>query len=69
MHKYSSSPPYSNKEYAEAAFREWEGTHPEESERKRDEGQFFGFKEVGEARLERFTRFSPCCSRCFSGCF
>jgi putative ATP-dependent endonuclease of OLD family len=57
MGKYSSLPSYSNKESAEAILKEWEETHPEECERRRDEGQFFGFKEVGEARLERFTRF------------
>ena len=52
-----SLPPYSNKESAEAKLKEWEETHIDECKRKRDEGQFFGFKEVGEARLERFTRF------------
>jgi energy-coupling factor transporter ATP-binding protein EcfA2 len=57
MSKYSSLPPYSNKESAEAKLKEWEETHIDECKRKRDEGQFFGFKEVGEARLERFTRF------------
>lgn len=37
--------------------QEWEETHPDKCTRQRDEGQFFGFKEVGEAHLERFTRF------------
>ncbi|MEM2087518.1 MAG: ATP-dependent endonuclease [Thermoproteota archaeon] len=57
MDKYSNLPPYTNKEEAEAVLKSWEESHPEECIRKRDEGQFFGFKEVGEARLERFTRF------------
>ncbi|MBC7130397.1 AAA family ATPase, partial [Candidatus Bathyarchaeota archaeon] len=55
--KYSSLPPYKNKEEAEEALKNWEQQHPEECTRQRDRGQFFGFKEVGEARLERFTRF------------
>src|SRR3990167_7339691 len=41
----------------EEALKTWEGAHPERLERVRDEGQFFGFKEVGEAHLERYTRF------------
>lgn len=36
---------------------EWEANHPEACEWQRDNGQFFGFKEVGTAKLERFTRF------------
>jgi len=39
------------------ALQAWEAAHPELLEAARDEGQFFGFKEVGEARLERFTRY------------
>lgn len=54
---YPDLPPYSNKNAAEAALQEWEETHPDKCTRQRDEGQFFGFKEVGEAHLERFTRF------------
>jgi len=57
MSKYLSLPPYINKEEAEKALKNWEQQHPEECTRQRDGGQFFGFKEVGEARLERFTRF------------
>ena len=37
--------------------KNWEETHPEQCSRQRDEGQFFGFKEVGETHLERCTRF------------
>ena len=50
-------PAYSNKEAAEAALQQLEEAYPERCARQRDEGQFFGFKEVGEAHLERFTRF------------
>lgn len=41
----------------EAALKEWETAHPERLQRMRDDGQFFGFKEVGRAHLERYTRF------------
>lgn len=55
--KYSDLPEYTNKYDAEKALQAWEESHPNQCSRQRDEGQFFGFKEVGEARLERFTRF------------
>ena len=46
-----------SKEDIENTLREWEERHPDRLEWVQDEGQFFGFKEVGQARLERFTRF------------
>lgn len=46
-----------SKEDIENTLREWEERHPDRLEWVHDEGQFFGFKEVGQARLERFTRF------------
>lgn len=55
--EYSSLPAYTNRGDAEKAISEWEQAHPERCERKRDGGQFFGFREVGEAHLERHTRF------------
>ncbi|MFX0088076.1 MAG: ATP-dependent endonuclease, partial [Candidatus Hodarchaeota archaeon] len=54
---YSELPSYTNKENAEIALREWEESHPNECQRHRDDGQFFGFNEVGSARLEKFTKF------------
>jgi len=54
---YPELPAYSNKDAAEAALQMFEENHPERCTRQRDEGQFFGFKEVGEAHLERFSRF------------
>lgn len=54
---YPDLPPYSRKDAAEAALQEQEEAHPERCTRQRDEGQFFGFNEVGGAHLERFTRF------------
>jgi len=55
--KYRSFPPYTNKEKIETILTEWEESHPDQCEKSKDEGQFFGFKEVGESRLERFTKF------------
>jgi len=56
---YDGLPEYTTKVEAERALREWETENPASCERRRDNGQFFGFKEVGEAHLERFTRFIP----------
>ena len=50
-------PGNASKEDIENALQEWEERHPDKLKWIRDEGQFFGFKEVGQARLERFTRF------------
>lgn len=44
-------------EAIEQALSEWEKEHPDRCNRIRDDGQFFGFKEVGTARLERFAKF------------
>jgi len=55
--KYSSLPPYSNRDQAEKALSDWETSNLVYCVRQRDDGQFFGFKEVGEAHLERYTRF------------
>jgi putative ATP-dependent endonuclease of OLD family len=57
--KYSDLSEYTNKDDAKKALQTWEESHPDQCLRRRDEGQFFGFKEVGEAHLERFTRFIP----------
>ena len=37
--------------------RRWETEHEDRCERERDEGQFFGFKEVAQGYLGRYTRF------------
>jgi len=44
-------------ERIERALQDWENAHRETLQRVRDGGQFFGFKEVGQAHLERYTRF------------
>lgn len=36
---------------------QWEETHPDRLQPMRDEGQFFGFREVGQAHLEKYTHF------------
>lgn len=38
------------------ALDQWESEHPADSVRSRDEGQFFGWSEVGKGYLGRFTR-------------
>jgi len=50
-------PGNASKDAIENALQEWENGHPDRLEWIQDEGQFFGFKEVGQAQLERFTRF------------
>lgn len=37
--------------------RHWEENHQDRLQPMRDEGQFFGFKEVGQSHLEKYTRF------------
>jgi len=41
----------------ENALNKWENDHPDSLQLIKDEGQFFGFKEVGQAKLEKFTQF------------
>ncbi len=41
----------------DGALQEWEEQYPERCQRQRDEGQFFGFHNVGAGKLEKFTRF------------
>jgi putative ATP-dependent endonuclease of OLD family len=55
--KYASLPKWTKKDDAPAVLETWENEHPDQCSMGRDDGQFFGFKEVGQARLERFTRF------------
>jgi hypothetical protein len=55
--KYKDLPSVTTKDGITEALSNWELGHPGECKWMSDEGQFFGFKEVGEARLERFTHF------------
>jgi len=57
LDRYSELPEYRNRDDAEKALQNWEESNPDSCSRQRDEVQLFGFKEVGETRLERFTQF------------
>jgi hypothetical protein len=55
--KYSSLPTVRSSEQALAALGQWESEHLDGCSRLRDDGQFFGFTEVGQGYLGRHTRF------------
>lgn len=57
--KYTSLPTYSTKEEVEQALADWEISNPAACQSSRDDGQFFGFRPVGESHLEKFTRLIP----------
>lgn len=50
-------PSYTNKDAAQDSIEKWELDHKDQCVRERDDGQFFGFKEVGQGYLGRDTRF------------
>jgi AAA15 family ATPase/GTPase len=54
---YSNLPDYTNKEEALKILQEWEANNQQLCIRRQDDGQFFGFREVGESHLERYTQF------------
>lgn len=55
--KYSSLPAVRSADQALEALGQWETEHQEACSRLRDDGQFFGFTEVGQGYLGRHTRF------------
>jgi putative ATP-dependent endonuclease of OLD family len=55
--KYPELPKNIPAKQIDEELKRWEEAHPETLQWIRDNGQFFGFKEVGESRLERYTRF------------
>jgi putative ATP-dependent endonuclease of OLD family len=55
--KYSLLPAAKSADDALKALREWESANPSSCVRQRDDGQFFGFTEVGQGYLGRYTRF------------
>ena len=57
MSNYSAFSTYTNRDNAEVELSDWELSNPDQCEHQRDDGQFFGFKEVGKAHLERHTKF------------
>lgn len=54
---YETLPEYTNQENGRKALSEWENNNPTNCKLKEDEGQFFGFKNVGKTKLERMTKF------------
>lgn len=56
---YTDLPAWSSQANASQALQDWAGAHPERCSRERDDGQFFGFTEVAQGYLGRFTRFIP----------
>jgi hypothetical protein len=57
--KYEGLPKWTSKEQAIHALNHWEQEHPGQCLRQRDEGQFFGFTEVAQGYLGRYTKFIP----------
>lgn len=55
--KYSSLPSISSADAALDALADWEIQNPTECSPLRDDGQFFGFMQVGRGYLGRYTRF------------
>jgi len=55
--KYPDLSPHATGQQIDEELKRWEDKHPKTLQWVRDDGQFFGFKEVGESRLERYTRF------------
>lgn len=55
--EYSELPVTKNADEAIDAMRQWESSNPSSCTRQRDDGQFFGFTEVGQGYLGRHTRF------------
>jgi hypothetical protein len=54
--KYDGLPQWTTISETKQALTEWEEEHPHQCERKRDDGQFFGFRQVGQGYLGQFTR-------------
>lgn len=55
--EYSSLPAVRSADQVEEELRKWEAANPGSCCRMRDDGQFFGFTEVGNGYLGRHTRF------------
>lgn len=55
--RYADLPPWKKQDDALAALKAWEESHLEKCKPLRDDGQFFGFKEVGGGYLGEFTKF------------
>lgn len=54
---YGALPNWQNQTQGLQALRDWEAANEQSCQRMRDDGQFFGFKEVAQGYLGRYTRF------------
>ena len=57
MADYAALPAWSNVNEVQQNLKQWETANTGKCHRQRDDGQFFGFKEVGQGHLGKFTRF------------
>ena len=57
--KYASLPSVNSADAVRRELAEWETQNPGQCSPLRDDGQFFGFTEVGQGYLGRYTRFIP----------
>ena len=55
--EYSSLPTARSADAVRSALAEWERDNPSRCSPQRDDGQFFGFKQVAQGYLGRYTRF------------
>ncbi|RJP29167.1 MAG: DUF2813 domain-containing protein [Candidatus Omnitrophota bacterium] len=55
--EFNTLPTVSSADGIEANLAAWEKEHLDKLRRIKDDGQFFGFRNVGVGKLERFTRF------------
>ena len=55
--QYTSLPSASSVDAVLQALAEWEAQYPERCSSLRDDGQFFGFTQVGQGYLGRYTKF------------
>lgn len=54
--KYEDLPGWTTISGTRDALSEWEANHPDQCELSRDDGQFFGFREVAQGYLGQFTK-------------
>ncbi|MFN9455041.1 MAG: ATP-dependent nuclease [Gemmatimonadota bacterium] len=57
--QFAALPAWQNQAQAMDALAHWEAVNPAGLVREQDDGQFFGFKAVGQGYLGRFTRVVP----------
>jgi predicted ATPase len=55
--QFQGLPAWTNLTSVELDLKKWEMNNPQSCVRQRDDGQFFGFKEVAQGYLGRYTRF------------